>query len=442
MTDADDPRRDPPSTVLPALRRMPDGTVKQRHPFTGTEVWTVPGRAHRPLGALPAEPQPLDPADHGRHCAFCEQRYLETPPEHERLVRRGDGRLEHLRHVSADQLVDTVAEFRRVPNLFAILTPDYWRLAHGQDSLPGELARRDAYLGTDAGREHVRAVLASKLRAGGHTDADLAAMGEEDWREEATAFFASSHDLIIARRHFIDGAQTDHDLAGSGTLTPEEHRAFIALTARSARELLERGEHVRAVAVFQNWLRPAGATFDHLHKQLVAIDELGPETQAVLARLAERPDATETDLLDVARANDLVIAENDHATMIAGFGHRFPSIEIISRSPVCEPWAQSPEVQGGMADLLHAAHAATGADVPSNEEWHLRPPGSDAAMPWRIVLKWRVSTPAGFEGATQIYLTILTPDAVRDRVRSRLRELHAQGRIDPAIRLAPEKGTP
>lgn len=28
-------------------RELPDGTIKQRNPFTGTQVWTVPGRARR-----------------------------------------------------------------------------------------------------------------------------------------------------------------------------------------------------------------------------------------------------------------------------------------------------------------------------------------------------------------------------------------------------------
>ena len=29
--------------------RMQDGTIKQINPFTGTEVWTVPGRASKPI---------------------------------------------------------------------------------------------------------------------------------------------------------------------------------------------------------------------------------------------------------------------------------------------------------------------------------------------------------------------------------------------------------
>ena len=36
-----------------------DGTIKQVNPFTGTEVWTVPGRGNRPLGVPRPDPRPL-----------------------------------------------------------------------------------------------------------------------------------------------------------------------------------------------------------------------------------------------------------------------------------------------------------------------------------------------------------------------------------------------
>ena len=67
--------------------------------------------------------------------------------------------------------------------------------------------------------------------------------------------------------------------------------------------------------------------------------------------------------------------------------------------------------------------------VPVNEEWHTRPPGVDEPMPWRIVLKWRISNPAGFEGATGIFVNTIDPWTLRDRVAARLTELRAEGRI-------------
>ncbi len=62
------------------LMRMADGTIKQVNPFTGTEVWMVPGRGNLPLGVGPLAPTPLDPSQHDAHCALCARRYLETQP--------------------------------------------------------------------------------------------------------------------------------------------------------------------------------------------------------------------------------------------------------------------------------------------------------------------------------------------------------------------------
>ena len=79
------------AAATPYLTTMSDGTVKQLNPFTGTEVWTVPGRGNRPLGVRVENPVALDPAQDGAHCAFCERRYLETPPEKSRVIRSHDG---------------------------------------------------------------------------------------------------------------------------------------------------------------------------------------------------------------------------------------------------------------------------------------------------------------------------------------------------------------
>ena len=88
------------------LMRMADGTIKQVNPFTGTEVWTVPGRGNRPLGVMPLSPRPIDPNRAEAHCAFCSRQYLETPPEKARLI-KADDKYITLRHLLADELFDT-----------------------------------------------------------------------------------------------------------------------------------------------------------------------------------------------------------------------------------------------------------------------------------------------------------------------------------------------
>lgn len=412
----------PPSAYL---RRMADGTVKQVNPFSGTQVWTVPGRGHRPLGIAHPDPQPLDADRDGHYCAFCHGRYRQTPPEKSRLVRDHQG-WQQLDHLPVDQIDATTAEFRRIPNLFEILSFDYWVSNYGYTLPRDRAAIRDAYLAEPAGRDHLVAVVQQRLRAAGQ-DADTVC--EEDLFRYATGFFGSGHDVIVGRRHFVDGATHDDQLASSGTLTPDEHAAYTAFTVDATRDLYERNRYVRYVAVFQNWLKPAGASFDHLHKQLVAIDEHGEQLEDEIRAVRSNPNLYNDAATNFANYHNLVVAENDHAVAFAGFGHRYPTLEIFSKSPARFLWEHTPDEVRGMSDLLHACHAATGADVPCNEEWHHRPPDCDIAMPWRICIKWRVSNLAGFEGGTKIYLNTVDPYAIRDRIVPKLYELRDQQRI-------------
>lgn len=400
----------------PPLTRLPDGTVKQVNPFTGTQVWTVPGRAHRPWNPpVGGPPLPLRAEDRGRYCAFCEGRYLETPPERERVVRRPDG-WHWLRGVPAGLLSDTVADFRLIPNLFEIVSYDYWRANHGYRLDPAARRRLAAYLRTSRGRDHLLEVLRARFGV----------VREEEVPALAERYFAGCHDVVVARRHFTDAATHDDERASSGSLTPDEHEQYVALTVRAMRGLYAANPHALLVAVFQNWLRPAGASFDHLHKQLVAVDEYGTDLQVQLTRLETEPELYERWGPRYAAEQGLVIARNEHAIAAAGVGHRYPAVEVWCTVPG-RPWELSTRVVRDFSDLLHAVHAATGPEVPTNEEWHHQPPTSDLDSPLRAVLKWRVSTLAGFEGGTRIYLNTIDPWTVQERLTTRLRELAPTG---------------
>ena len=414
-------------TAPEPLLRLADGTVKQVSPLTGTVVWTVPGRGGRPFAVPTADRRVVDPGAVHRMCSFCSERYLETPPEKERLVLRPDGPVV-LSELPASRLGETVAELRRVPNLFEILSVDYWRANHGYVPTGHLLARASAYVAEPEGREQVLRLLARRAASTG-LGAVWATEAETERLAQAVDLFAGSHDVVVARRHLVDGARFEDELAGAGTLTPEEHGRYLAFTVDAMRSLYESQPHARYVAVFQNWLRAAGASFDHLHKQLVAIDEYGPQTVRELARLAVEPDVYTTAVLDHAAAQRLVVAENEHAIAVAGVGHRYPAVEVYSTSPRHLPWEQSPEEVRGFSDVLHAVHAATGAQVPTNEEWHHRPPSATQPMPWHVVVKWRVSTLAGFEGGTKINVNTIDPCTVRDRLVSGITRLRGRGEV-------------
>ncbi len=310
-----------------AIVRLPDGTVKQKNLLTGTEVWTVPGRSHRPLTSTAAQAEAIDHTQHGRHCAFCEQRYFETPPEKSRVIRHESGQWETLNTLAADQLHQTVAEFRRIPNLFEIVSYNYWHLNHGHTPSEDEHRRMAEYLASSTGYDHVMQVVRARMLASGMSEEEFDALSDSDKLRQANGFFSGGHDVIVGRRHYVDGASDTTQLASSGSLTPEEHYQYTLFTAQAMAHLYTLNPAVRYVAAFQNWLKPAGASFDHLHTQLVAIDEHSVQTQAELQRLRENPDQYE-EILHVAATRKLLIAQNDHAIAFAGFGHRFPSIEV------------------------------------------------------------------------------------------------------------------
>lgn len=415
------------------LRRMADGTVKQLNPYSGTSVWTVPRRGNRPLAGPAVPATPLDPGQAGRHCAFCERRYLETPPEKARLEHHDDGRWALREGLSLEQVGQRPAEVRRIANLFEIVGYDYWRLNYGYHPGPQASARCAAYLADPVGRAHVLDLLRVRARAEGTTEAEWAALPEAQRLALGIAFFAGGHDVVVARRHFVEGATHDDQLASAGTLSVDEHRRYVGFTVAALSALYDEIPYARYVAVFQNWLRPAGASFDHLHKQLVAIDEHSARMELELGRLRVDPDFYNHSVVDYAAAQGLVVAENAHAVAFAGFGHRYPSLEVFAKARTGRPWDLAPDELDGVADLLHACHAATGPSIPTNEEWHHQMPGLDLSMPWRIVLKWRVSTVAGFEGGTKIYLNTVDPWHLRDRVVERLQVLAAEGALAPGV---------
>ena len=133
---------------------------------------------------------------------------------------------------------------------------------------------------------------------------------------------------------------------------------------------------------------------------------------------------------EYAATQGLVVARTEHAVAFAGVGHRYPALVVhVTDGEGC-PWELSEEQVRDFSALVHACHAATGVHVPSNEEWHHRPPAVDVPMPLRAVVKWRISTLAGFEGGTKIYVNTIDPWAVHDRAVSQLRQLAADGLVD------------
>jgi len=407
-------------------RTMPDGTLKHINPLTGTEVWTVPDRAHRPLNKAIHQPKALQPVNPENHCDFCQTNYLKTPPEKNRLIQTPGGSYQKLEQLTPDELHNSQALFRRVANLFEIVTLDYWLKNHGFQISAHQAQWQKDYLAKPRGLDHVLQMITTKLQLIGKTPEELSKIPQDEKLRLAESFFAGGHELIIAQKHFKPRAQWDTDLVASGDLTPEEHYQYFRFTIDALIDIYDNNPFVRYVSVFQNWLQPAGASLEHLHRQLVGIDEWGASIESELEIVRQNPNIYNEAIINFSINQNLIVAENDHAIAVAELGHRFPTLVIYSKSPQVRPEDHSPEELRGVSDLIHACHAATGNQVPCNEEWYYTPRDSKVLMPWHILIKWRTNNLAGFEGGTKIYINPISPTAQKNLIVPRLHELREQ----------------
>jgi len=416
---------------------MPDGTAKQLNPFTGTEVWAVPGRGSKPIYSNhTVQPQKIKPKEKEDYCSFCETRLFETPPEKVRVTRQGNT-YSKIKRLPPDKYFDNIAEFRRIPNLFEIVTLDYWKKNYGYKLNREQLQWRDSYFGNPTGLRHITDIINFKLERMGRRPEEIGKIPLEEKLSMADPFFGGCHDIIIAHRHFLQDAEYDNQLISSGDMTPESHYQYLLFAIESMVDIFEMNRYARYISIFQNWLSPAGASVDHLHKQLVALDEWGSSITEQTKMIRQDPNIFNEYGANFAGHHNLVFAENEHAIAFVGIGHRYPTIEIFSKSHAARPQEHTQEEIRGMSNMVHAVHAAAGPEISCNEEWYYTPIDSVYKMPWRILIKWRINVPAGFEGGTSIYINPLTPVEIRDRLVPGLYKLRDEKKIE-FMRIAEE----
>jgi galactose-1-phosphate uridylyltransferase len=413
--------------------RMPDGTVKHINPFNGTEVWSVAERGRKPaINRPPEEKTPLVPHEPEDWCHFCEAQYNFTPPEKARVYRNREGKWFKSYHIPAEELSEQSAEFRRVGNLFEIVTYEYWKKNYNYRMNESIRSWKDSYLSSTAGFEHVMNILSLKKRMMG---VDFDRLSIEEKIETSDPFFGGCHELLIGKRHYIPGARFQHELWSSGEMTEDEHFQYMKLAVDTIVDIYQQNPFVRNISVFQNWLKPAGASFEHIHKQLVGLDEWGVQMEREIRELIKNPNIYNEFAVNFAIYNSQLIAENDFAIAISEIGHRFPTIAVYSKSDRNRPFEHADEEIRGMSDLVHAVHCALSSQTSCNEEWYYTPFDSIYNTPWRVLIKLRINTPAGFEGNTKIYINPISPDKLAQEMVEALARVRDEGGINRDIRI-------
>jgi galactose-1-phosphate uridylyltransferase len=426
------------ASETPLIENLPDGTLRHFHPVTEREVRNVLGRTFRPNRARKdaPPPQPLNGTRHRTTCDFCSARRLETPPEKTRWFKDASGSWVSRSFIPPSEVLEGPCDFRRIANLYEIVPYDTWVKCHGFQPTDDRRAWREAYLSDPTGTKHIETLARHKLRKAGWDAERLAALDRATAHRLTEGLFFGSHDLIVSDPHYRPDARMDNEVLGSGDMDPDHHHHYLLAATETAKDILDHNPLARYVAVFQNYLAPSGASFEHLHKQVVGMDVPGPYPTALLKSAREIPDLFQRRFLEPSLSRGWVIAGNAHALAVAAFGVEYPSVWVFSRSRASRPWELSTEEMRGFSDILQACHAATGSDIATNEEWNYAPLGEPGLIPFHVTLKWRVNVHAGFEGVSGVIISPLGPNEVRDRMVERLRVLQAEGRLGD-VNIAP-----
>lgn len=410
----------PASLAGPRIDRLRDGSVRQYNPFTGLTVLSVPARARRPrpVDDIVAEAsRPVrDSAGREAVCDFCDGCHERTTPEKSRVEEATEtpGGFRTIERPDPAHALDTPAAVRRLANLFEIVSYDFWVNEHGLQPDDEALAHQARYLDDPRGIAHVRALLEYAEPDTAWHDASRTTLERASLR-----FFAGSHELVVARRHFTttqDEPAAPAELASSGSLSPDEHFVYVRCALDAAAAIEHTNPHARSVHVFQNWRRDAGASFDHLHKQIIALDVVGDPLERKLAILRDRPDAFVAWGIEFARSENLVIAEQGSTLAYVEPGHRFPTVTIVSASEAVRPEDMAPDELRDLSDVLRHVHRAIGPSVPVNEEWQIVPQGADVLMPIHVHVRLRDHRIAGLEGAAGVYVSSHSPAELRTRL--------------------------
>jgi UDPglucose--hexose-1-phosphate uridylyltransferase len=195
---------------------------------------------------------------------------------------------------------------------------------------------------------------------------------------------------------------------------------------RQRLEMLAGRSDLAWATVFKNSGPQAGASLEHLHSQLVALDFVPGVLHAEMAAVARAPGLF-ADVIASADRAGRVVAERADLVLLVPEAPRQPfETWILPRSP--EPFfhATTPARVAAVGDLTQLYVSRLERLVPgSHFNWWLHqlpfggraPAAARATWHWHLEILPRLSAFAGFELATGCHITPLSPDESAARLR-------------------------
>jgi UDPglucose--hexose-1-phosphate uridylyltransferase len=336
--------------------------------LTGLRTILAPARAERPIEFVNEREEAAS-----EDCPFCEGREDRTPAE-TWADRPGGG--------AAD---GPGWRARAVPNL-------YPAVAGEADTAAEDLGES----GISAAGDPLRAATRS---------------GEPDLFRSVPA--TGLHEVII---------HSPQHRASMGELDDEELATAVAAWRTRMRDQAEGAAYVQLIV---NEGHDAGASLEHSHSQLYALDFV----PAAVARERERFTAYHQrsmggDLLgeivaEEVRRGERLVAIDDDAVLICPWASRSPfELRIVPRSPA--PSFEGDESGTAMLRTALEALAARFDGVPQFNLWILTAPRGAEQFHWHLDLAPRIGVRAGFEMSTGVELNIYPPEKAATELREAL----------------------
>ena len=337
--------------------------------LTGLRSVLAPGRAQRPDAFVAAR---IPPSAGGGECPFCEGHEDRTPPE-VYAVRPGGGNPNTPGWTS-----------RVVPNLYPLLS--------------NEAEESDAGTSVDSGFSSPEDPLRTSTRAGPPDPFSATAA-------------AGAHEVIVnAPEHVVSLAELDAERFAGAIETWRERMRVHAPEAAYCHLIVNEGPD-------------AGASLEHTHAQLYALDFVPPAVARERERFTAHHERTAGGHLleDVAaeevRRRERLVAIDDEAMLIAPWASRAPfELRVVPRRP-----AASFEADGAVGtEMLRRALAAISSllDSPQLNLWVRTAPRGTGEFHWHVDILPRLTVRAGFEMGTGVEVNVYPPERAAEDLRA------------------------
>jgi len=224
------------------------------------------------------------------------------------------------------------------------------------------------------------------------------------------------HDVII------ESARHETSILG---VDPSSWRASWGLAQRRLAALASRRDLAWGL-IFKNSGPGAGASLEHVHSQLVALDFLPPMVAAELAATADRDPFTAL-LCDAEKERRVIATAGDLVALVPPAPRQPLETWIVPRQPGRWFHAAGEKVVADLADLTREVAARIDRSAPGADyNWWLHqapfahwPGGGDGPEGWRWHLEIvpRITALAGFELGTGCHVSVVAPEESARRLR-------------------------